>query len=470
MKLTDPSYRIAALVCCFGILFGFGITAIAGVLDRLALIFDLNVTAQETLVSTLVISCFAGATLAGPLSSRWGRRPVMYLAFVLTLAGYAVVLTQPSYGVLMGARIVLGLSIGLSSMVVPMYAAETTPANKRGAIVALFQLAITAGILLSYTISLLFVSSWSWSTIMGMGIVPGVLGLLFLFTLPESPRWLSTKTRPEEAAKAAQALSLLQEWQEAARQEAASNTTPAPTASAASPLLRHKKSRTSVIAVLMLCSILFILQNFSGIDAILYYAPHIFKTLGFAPGTASLAATFGLGLANFLATIVALKLVDSAGRRPLLIAGSALMTVGLGMVVTSSMWNWPYMALAGLCTFIVAFAISLGPLPYVMMSELFPSAIRESGIAVASSVSWLFNATIAFTFLSVISAIGLTATISIFMIVCLLSLIISLIYLPETRQMRLEDIETKVMRGERLRELGLPLRRTDTTATQPPTL
>ena len=208
--------------------------------------------------------------------------------------------------------------------------------------------------------------------------------------------------------------------------------------------------------MLVLCSTLFILQNFSGIDAILYYAPHLFQTLGFAPGSASLAATFGLGLANFLATIVALKLVDNAGRRPLLIFGSALMTLGLGLVVLASLYTLPYAGLIGLCLFIIAFAVSLGPLPYVMMSELFPSAIRENGIAVASSISWLFNATIAFTFLSVIKAIGLSTTIGIFMVVCLLSLIISIIYLPETRRVRLEDIETKVMQGERLRDLGLP--------------
>tara|TARA_R110000851_G_scaffold165169_2_gene309959 strand:- start:170997 stop:172394 length:1398 start_codon:yes stop_codon:yes gene_type:complete len=455
LKGLDPSYRVAALVCCFGILFGFGITSIAGVLERLAVIFQLATSAQETLVSTLVIACFAGAMLAAPLSSRWGRRPVMCLALGLTLLGYAVILFEPTYRILVGARLALGLSIGLSSMVVPMYAAETTPAHRRGAVVALFQLAITAGILLSYTVALLFVSSWSWFHIMGVGIIPGVLGFLVLFSLPESPRWLSAKSRMDKANEAVKALSLQQEWQDILRQEPRLDT-PGNTAPAARPAANPKKTRTSVVAVLVLCSTLFILQNFSGIDAILYYAPHLFQTLGFAPGSASLAATFGLGLANFLATIVALKLVDNAGRRPLLIFGSALMTLGLGLVVLASLYTMPYAGLIGLCLFIIAFAISLGPLPYVMMSELFPSAIRENGIAVASSVSWLFNATIAFTFLSVIKAIGLSTTIGIFMVVCLLSLIISIIYLPETRRVRLEDIETKVMQGEHLRDLGLP--------------
>lgn len=203
-----------------------------------------------------------------------------------------------------------------------------------------------------------------------------------------------------------------------------------------------------------LCGGLFVLQNFSGIDGILYYAPHIFQTLGFAAGTASLAATFGLGLVNFLATLVALKLVDSAGRRPLLIGGSALMVVGMAMVIAASIFQWAWVSLFGLSLFILAFAVSLGPLPYVMMSELFPARVRETGIAAASSISWLFNALIAFTFLSVVEAIGLTLTMTFFMVVCALSLVIGLVYLPETRRVPLEAIEENVMRGETLRKLG----------------
>lgn len=203
-----------------------------------------------------------------------------------------------------------------------------------------------------------------------------------------------------------------------------------------------------------LCGGLFVLQNFSGIDGILYYAPDIFQTLGFAAGTASLAATFGLGLVNFLATLIALKLVDSAGRRPLLIGGSALMVVGMAMVIAASIFQWAWVSLFGLSLFILAFAVSLGPLPYVMMSELFPARVREAGIAAASSISWLFNALIAFTFLSVVEAIGLTLTMTFFMVVCALSLVIGLVYLPETRRVPLEAIEDNVMRGETLRKLG----------------
>src|SRR5690606_36526342 len=162
----------------------------------------------------------------------------------------------------------------------------------------------------------------------------------------------------------------------------------------------------------------------SGIDGILYYAPHIFQNLGFEAGTAALAATYGLGFVNFVATLCALRFVDSAGRRPLLIGGSVFMVLGLAMVAGASAFGWHW---AGLGLFIMPSSVSLGPLPYVLMSELFPSAIREAGIAMASAISWLFNALIAFTFLTIVESIGLTLTMVCFMAVCLLSLLVRLL-------------------------------------------
>ncbi|KAB0266797.1 sugar porter family MFS transporter [Microvirga brassicacearum] len=440
-----PTVRISILVSCFGLSFGFGTASIAGLLDVIRDQFGLSIHDEQALVASLVVACFVGAAVAGPVSAVYGRRRAIFLAIVLGVTGYAIMLGGPGLVELFVARVLVGLSIGLSSMVVPMYAAETTIARHRGAVVALFQLAVTSGILGAYGVSLAFVATVPWHILLGIGIIPVGCGLLGLLLLPESPRWLAVKGDRVTLDRAAHALGLHAELPV---------SQPAPVSSQSTfSLLR----RGSTMAVLVLCSLLFVLQNLSGIDGILYYAPRIFRGLGFSAGTAAMAATFGLGLINFLATLVALVLVDRTGRRPLLIWGSAAMVLGLAAVVVAAIFDWSWLGLVGLALYIAAFAVSLGPLPYVLMSELFPAAIREQGVATASATSWLFNALVAFTFLSMVDTVGLPASIGAFLAICLLSLIICALFVPETRAVRLEVIEANVLSGQRVRRLGLPL-------------
>lgn len=434
----------ANLVLWFGILFGFSTASIAGVVGDITSAFLLSTRATEMVVTSLLLGCFIGAALAAPISERIGRKPSCLVAAGLAAAGYALVPfgqeMMPGPGMLVAARILIGLGVGLSSMVVPMYAAEATPARHRGAVVSLFQLAVTIGILIGYAVPLVLLGRASWQTMLALGIFIPIIGGLSVLLLPESPRWLKTRGEVEAAHAAAHRLGISGEL--GAEQEAPRGNWRA--------VLRTGSTR----AVLALCSVLFVLQNFSGIDGILYYAPHIFTELGFPEGTAALAATFGLGSVNVLATVAALTMVDRLGRRPLLIAGSAAMAASLALVIVASVAEWPWVALAGLFAYMVAFALSLGPLPYVLMAELFPTAIRERGIAVASATSWLFNGIVAGTFLSAVQAIGLAGTIGIFMGVCVLSLVLSLAFVPETRRVGLEDIETDVLAGRHLRRLG----------------
>ncbi|WP_238123668.1 MULTISPECIES: sugar porter family MFS transporter [unclassified Xanthobacter] len=444
-----PFLYTAILVLWFGVLFGFSTASIAGVVGDIAAAFALSTRATEMVVTALLLGCFIGAALAAPLSARIGRKPSCLIAAGLAIAGYALIplgqQAAPGPAMLVAARMLIGLGVGLSSMVVPMYAAEATPARHRGAVVSLFQLAITIGILVGYAVPLALHDRASWQVMLGGGIVIAAFSALSVLLLPESPRWLKAQGRTAAAATAARQLGILDEMGPQAGEPAGDK--PAGDWRAA---LRAG----STAAVLLLCSVLFILQNFSGIDGILYYAPHIFTELGFAAGTAALAATFGLGLVNVLATVLAMALVDRLGRRPLLIAGSAAMAASLATVILAASQDWPWLALLGLGAYIVAFALSLGPLPYVLMAELFPTAIRERGIAVASATSWLFNGIVAGTFLSLVQGIGLPGTIGIFLGVCLLSLAISLAFVPETRRVGLEQIEADVLAGRPLRRLG----------------
>jgi SP family galactose:H+ symporter-like MFS transporter len=329
-------------------------------------------------------------------------------------------------------------------MVAPMYAAEDVAPDLRGAIVSLYQLAITIGILAAYATPLFLNALLAWHQLIGIGIIIGCLGLAVTLAIPESPRWLSAKGRIGEAEAVARFLGVVDFAGHVAEHTDVS--------------VRWSGLRAafvgSVPMVLAMCGGLFILQNLSGIDGILYYAPKIFEELGFDRGVASLAATFLLGGVNVFATIGAIAVVDRLGRRPLLIVGSALMIVGLSGVVISHLTGSAMMGLVGLCLYIAAFAISLGPLPYVLMSELFPSGVREPGIAAASATSWLFNAIVAFFFLSAVKTFGSVAVFGFFTAICVVSLLVGLALLPETKGVPLHEIETKVRSGTRLRSLG----------------
>ena len=431
---------IMAMVTLSGLLFGYSAASIAGVLDHLKDQFAIGVVEEQLLVACLPGASFLGAVAAGPLSARLGRRPALLIAFLLAGAGFVVTLAMPPFGWLVAARVLAGLSVGLSSMVAPMYAAEITPADRRGAVVALFQLAVTMGILIAYGTPLGLPGA-SWGVILALGIVPAALGFVVVAILPESPRWLHSKGRVVDD-RAARLL------------DREGDTAPPPAAAGGGTTVWSAIPLGSTRAVLVLCSALFVLQNLSGIDGILYYAPRIFQSLGFSAGTAALAATFGLGLLNFAATLAALLLVDRVGRRPLLIVGSAVMAAGLAAVVAAALYDWPWIGLVGLGIYIVAFAVSLGPLPYVLMAELFPSAIRETGIAAASATSWLFNMLVAFTFLSLVEWIGLAGVIGLFLAVCLLALGVCIRFVPETRGRSLETIERDVLAGGALRAVG----------------
>ncbi|MGE4373912.1 MAG: MFS transporter [Xanthobacter sp.] len=415
------------MVTFSGATFGYGTASIAGVLDQVSVSFAVGVEWQQAVVAFVPGFAFIGAMVAGALARKFGRRRVMLGSFLVACCAYGLLLSAPYLPALLVARACIGTAIGLVSMVAPMYAAELTPPQHRGGVVSVFQLAVTIGILGAYAVPLVF-PEWSWASVLAMGIVPNLLGLPVVLRLPES------------GSATGEGASQVASTQEALRAER----------EAFFALLRRK----SVMAVFILCGLLFVLQNLSGIDGILYYAPHIFEQLGFSGEGAAIMATAALGLINVCATILAIVLVDRIGRRPLLIYGSLIMALGLGATLMGAAQDLPLLGLLGLGTYIWAFAMSLGPLPYVLMSELFPSAVRETGIAAASATSWLFNMLVAFTFLSFVGWIGLSGVLLFFLIVCLVSAIIGIVFVPETKGTSLEDIEENVLSGCSIRHVG----------------
>lgn len=448
--MRGRTLRIGAVAGSFGVLFGFSTAVIAGVLDEVSRAYALATDGTGFMVAVLVVGAFAGAVAGGAVARRVGRRRALLLAAIVSLAGYALVwggagaysLGFPAFIV---ARAIIGAGVGLASTVAPMYVAETAHARHRGSLVALFQLAVTVGILLAYGDSWVFHGVLRWEGVLGGGSLLALFCIGATLAVPESPRWHLRRNEPARAALIAAQLGLAGEL-------------PGATSSGDAALFRDGFLRQvrsgSTAPVLALCGSLFVLQNLSGIDGILYYAPHIFENLGFPGAAAALAATVGLGVVNVGATIASLALVDRLGRRPLLFWGSAVMAAALVFVMLAGWKGLPLLGLAGLCVYLAAFALSLGPLPYVMMSELVPGPIRDPGIAAASATSWLCNALVAFTFLPLVGGIGLEGAFAVFTLVCLLSLWTAARLVPETRSASLEGIEARVLAGVPLRDLG----------------
>lgn len=448
--LRAQTLRIGSIAGSFGLLFGFSTAVIAGVLDEVTAAYVLTTAEAEFMVTALVVGAFAGASAGGTVALRIGRRKALLLAATVALVGYGLILGGSvlyglGFAAFVMARILIGLGVGLSSTIAPMYVAETTVARHRGSLVALFQLAVTAGILLAYVAAWALRSVLSWEDVLGSGLLLALLCAATTLAVPESPRWHLRGGDASRARWIAARLGLADELAEAGSGQGG--------AVVPGGMLRHLRSGGTA-AVLALCGLLFVLQNLSGIDGILYYAPRIFAGLGFSGAAAALAATVGLGVVNLGATAGSLLLVDRLGRRPLLIWGSAAMAAGLALVMFAGWEGLPWLGLSGLCVYLTAFAVSLGPLPYVLMSELVPGTVRDAGIAAASATSWLFNALVAFTFLTVVEGIGLTWTFASCALICVASALVAVRFVPETRGAVLERIEMHVLAGRWLRDLG----------------
>jgi sugar porter (SP) family MFS transporter len=348
-------------------------------------------------------------------------------------------------------RFGLGLAVGAATMVAPLYVAETAPTRWRGALVSAIQLAITIGILVSYLVGYFHTGTGNWRMMLGLAAAPAVLLVAGLLYLPESPRWLVLAGREADARTAWNKLSG-EPWDEdeidVIRRAGA----------AAHPRFRDLFA-PRLRPVLIVATGLFLFTNLSGIDAILYYAPVIFREVGIGGDAGPILATAGIGAINVAATVLAMWLVDRAGRRPLLLWGLAGMTISLVILSVSlsvkSLAGVGVAAVACLGCFVVAFAVSLGPLPYVLMSELFPAAVRPLGMALAAATAWGTNAVVSLSFLPLLGAVGVAGAFFVFAGVCALAYVFVYRLAPETKGRSLEQIERNLLAGRKTSELGV---------------
>lgn len=435
--------RLVSLAALFGLLFGFDEGVIAGALPLITKTFHISVTAEGFLTAAVPLGAVAGAILAAMYADSLGRRKVLILCSVLFAFGSVASGLATGQEMLVAARLVLGVGIGASALAAPMFLAELAPAKYRGAVVSAFQLMITVGILVSYLLDMVLEPLGAWRWMLALGAVPAVVALVGIFRSPESPRWLAMNGARDRA------ITVIGQLQpDLSKDQAAhivDNIEASKSADEKPPswqVFLSDKVRPLVIFTIAA----FVFQQVSGINAVIYYAPTIMSHAGFDGASTQLAATVGIGIVNVLMTIVAMFVVDRFGRRPLLILGFIGATFSLAVIAYAMQPDRPDLApvgLAGLFAYIAFFAVSLGPLPWLYMSELFPLALRSRGMAMASVANWSCNFIVVFSFPVVVAQFGAPATFALFGIFCAIGAVFSWIYAPETKGVSLEEIEKR---------------------------
>lgn len=445
-------YYLAAVSAIAGLLFGYDEGVIAVAHRSLDHTFPMSTFASGFNTAAVPLGALVGAVLAGRLTENLGRRRVLMIAAALFTLGALASATAASVPMLMASRIVLGLAIGVAAVVAPLYIAETAPLSIRGALVSTYQLAITIGIVVSYLTGLLVSGDDAWRIMFALGAIPGLVFLIGLFFLPESPRWLVLRHREPEAAAS---LRRLRGNDADVQAEIASIRGVAAAESRAHGKLGDVLAPW-VRPALIVGAGLFFLQQLSGINAVIYYAPTIFGAAGLDGHSTQVMATIGVGLVNFLVTILAMALIDRWGRRPLLVLGFAGTAGSLLLIAVATAFPQvfsPWMIVAALFVYIASFAVSLGPLPHVMMSEVFPLAMRGAGMGMASVSNWGFNFVVVLLFPILLGSIGLGATFTVFAVICLAGIVFTLVRVPETNGISLEQIEAHLQAGRPLNEL-----------------
>jgi MFS transporter, SP family, arabinose:H+ symporter len=430
-----------AVAAMGGFLFGYDTAVINGANELLKQYFDLDAAGLGIATASAIIGCVPGAAIAGSLSDRFGRKRVLYLTAILfgvsaLLSALPVTLTQ-----FLIARFIGGVGIGIASMVCPVYIAECSPADKRGRLGTLFQFGIVIGIFVTLFINLFIQNmgdlEWNtqfgWRWMLGAEVLPSLAFMGLISLSPESPRWLVMQGRVEEAKQ------ILLRWTDelmASKEILAIQETMQQERGRFSELF-EKRFRKPLVAALGLM----IIQQFCGINAIIYYSTSIFSASGAGMADA-FVSTVIVGFVNMIFTVVAISLVDKAGRRPLLIIGLIGQFLALSTVaILFGNGSESSILLVAVLVFIASFAMSIGPIGWLFASEVFPGKIRGRAMSLASFTIWVSTFIVAQMFPILNEGIGASATFWIFAGVSLFGIFFVLKMVPETKGKTLEEIE-----------------------------
>ena len=426
-----------------GFLFGYDTAVVSGAIGFLKAHFQLNADLTGWAASSLLVGCMAGAMLGGPAGDRFGRKPSLIFCAALFAASSFFSATPATLTAFVWARFAGGLAIGAASMLSPLYIAEIAPEKFRGRLVALYQLAIVTGILVVFFVNLqiqrmgddAWNTSTGWRWMFASLVLPSVLFGVLMSIVPESPRWLLKAGRREPALRVLTRVG----GEHTARREIDSIETALAQEQGQGrwrDLFSTGCRRALIIGVAMA-----VFQQFCGINAIMYFAPEIFKTAGSATDSA-FAQTVVVGAVNLAFTLVAIWLVDKLGRKPLLLAGTLLQVIMLGAVgLMFKTGGGGAMLLVAILGFVASFAMALGPVVWILNSEIFPLKLRGRAMAVATFFLWFAAWTVTQTFPMLLDRIGAANTFWAYAACSLLCAIFVAAFVPETKGRTLEEIE-----------------------------
>jgi SP family galactose:H+ symporter-like MFS transporter len=433
-------YIAAAFAGLGGLLFGYDTGVISGAELFFKNDFSLSVFSLEVIVSLGLAGAAIGALGGGRLADLFGRRTLLIATAAIFAVGAIVCAAATSPGMLILGRVIVGLGIGLSSSTVPVYISEVAPADARGWTVSLFQLAITIGILLAYVVDYAFANVQGWRWMFGLSVVPAAIFAIGMVYLPESARWLAKRGYHDRAravlARIRDTSEVDAELQEIEQTLARSET--------------HGNWRDLLNPVLRPALIvgigLAVFQQITGINTVIYYAPMIIQSAGISSASGAILATAGIGVVNVLMTIVSMWLIDRVGRRPLLLTGIA------GMVVTLGVLGWAFhssnrtgslawLAVISMMLYVASFAISLGPIFWLLIAEIYPLRVRSSSEGLAATFNWSSNLLVSLTFLTLLQVIGAPRTFWLYGLFAIGAWLFSYRLVPETKGRTLEEIE-----------------------------
>jgi MFS transporter, SP family, galactose:H+ symporter len=433
-------YLAAVSAALGGLLFGYDTGVISGAELFFRNEFALSTFALEIIVSGVLAGAAIGALTGGRLADLFGRRKLLIATAIIFGLGAILCAVATSAFILAIGRIIVGFGIGLSSSGVPVYISEVAPANARGWQVSLFQLAITVGILLAYLVDYAFARIQGWRWMFGISIVPAAIFGISMFFLPESPRWLLRRGERENA------LAMLARVRGTSDihgeiQEIEESLTRAPESGRFSDLFAP-----SIRPALIVGIGLAIFQQITGINTVIYYAPLIIQSAGISSASGAILATAGIGVVNVLATFLSMWLIDRKGRRPLLLVGIAgmamtLMMLGFVFRMSNQSAGMAWLAVISLMAYVGSFAISLGPIFWLLISEIYPLKIRNSAEGIAAAFNWGANLLITLTFLTLVEKVGPTGTFWLYGVSAIAAGLFSYYYVPETKGRSLEEIE-----------------------------